>query len=80
MPKYNYICSGCGEEFEIYHSMFEIIDECIMCESRNVQRIPSLSFTSRVKSESGHLVKDFIEEARREVQAEKSKLKEDYDG
>ena len=79
MPKYNYRCSGCGEGFELYHSMFEIIDRCILCESLDVERKPWLSFTTVKKNSSGRLVKEFIENAKKEIDLEKKKLKEGLD-
>ena len=80
MPKYNYKCSGCLEDFEIHHSMSEIIDECIMCGAKTVQRIPSLSFTTTTKNNSGQLVKEYIEEAKANVLEQKNKMMEDLDG
>ncbi len=80
MPKYNYKCSDCNEGFEIYHSMSEIIDACILCESPSVQRIPSLSFTTTTSSSSGKLVTSYIEETKKAVAEQKQKLKEDYNG
>ncbi len=80
MPKYIYKCLSCNQDFEIYHSMSEIIDECIICEARTVQRIPSLSFTTVNNNKSGQLVKDYLEENRASVLEQKRKLKESYDG
>jgi hypothetical protein len=60
--------------------MTEVIDECILCEAKKVQRIPSLSFTTVEKNGSGNLVKEYIEETRASVLREKKKLKEDYNG
>jgi len=80
MPKYTYKCSSCEEGFEIYHSMSEIIEECIMCGSLTVQRIPSMSFTTTTTNNSGKLVKSFIEETKLSVAEQKNKLKEGYDG
>ena len=78
MPKYNYSCCGCGKEFELYHSMFDTIDKCIICESLDIERKPWLSFTTTSKNNSGHLVKDFIENTKRDIEIEKEKLKGDY--
>lgn len=77
MPKYSYSCSACGKEFEIYHSMFETIDRCIMCEAHDIARKPSL-FTVSKPTNAGSVVKEFIEDAKRDVLAEKQKLKEEY--
>ena len=60
--------------------MSEIIDECITCEAKTVQRIPSLSFTTVSGNKSGQLVKDYIEDTKASVLEQKRKLKESYDG
>ena len=79
MPKYTYKCLGCSEDFEIYHSMSEIIDKCILCESEKIQRVPSLSFTTTTKNDSGQLVKEYIEETKASVLEQKNKMREGYD-
>ena len=78
MPKYSYSCSGCGKDFELHHSMFETVDKCIACESFEVERKPLLSFTTTKKNNSGQLVKDFIENTKKDVEIEKEKLKGEY--
>jgi len=78
MPKYNYRCSGCGGEFEIRHSMAEVLGACILCEDGMVKRIPSLSFSVSKPTGAGSLVNEFIKDAKRDVQAEKQRLKEEY--
>lgn len=80
MPKYNYRCSECDGEFEARHSMTEVVDACALCGGGPVSRIPSLFFSVSKPSNAGSLVKEFIEDAKRDVQNEKRKLKEDYDG
>ena len=80
MPKYTYKCLGCSKDFEIYHSMTEVIDECIMCEAQTVQRIPSLSFTTTTKDNSGQLVKEYIEETKASVLEQQRKMMEGLDG
>tara|TARA_R100001198_G_C5178733_1_gene176323 strand:- start:531 stop:773 length:243 start_codon:yes stop_codon:yes gene_type:complete len=79
MPKYTYKCLGCLEDFEIYHSMTEVIDECIMCGVKTIQRIPSLSFTTIAKNNSGQLVKEYIEDTKASVLEQKNKMREGYD-
>ncbi len=78
MPKYNYRCLGCDREFELYHSMFENIERCILCEVGEVKKIPSLSFSVSTVNKSGNLVKEFIQDAKQDVEIEKQKLKEEY--
>jgi len=78
MPKYNYRCLDCDREFELYHSMFENIEKCILCEAGEVKKIPSLSFSVSTVNKSGNLVKEFIQDAKQDVEIEKQKLKEEY--
>ena len=78
MPKYNYRCSGCDGEFEIRHPMTEVLGTCILCDDGIVRRIPSLSFSIPRTTSAGSLVNEFIKDTKREVQAEKQRLKEDY--
>mgnify|MGYP003660684731 CR=1 FL=1 len=78
MPKYNYRCLDCGKEFDLYHSMFEIIERCVLCEAEKVERIPSLSFSVSKRNGAGKLVKEFIKDAEQSVKEEKKKLKEEY--
>ena len=78
MPKYSYSCSACGNEFETYHSMFEAIDRCIICEAFDISRKPSSFFASTSPNKAGALVKQHIEEAKREVKEEKEKLTKEY--
>ena len=78
MPKYNYRCDSCKQEFEVRHPMGEVLGECIFCQSGVVVKVPSLSFTVRNNTGAGALVKDFIETTRRSVSDEKAKLKEEF--
>ena len=78
MPKYNYRCLECGREFDLYHSMFESIDRCIICEAEMVERIPSLSFSVSKTNKAGKLVNEFINDAKQEMEIEKQKLKEEH--
>jgi putative FmdB family regulatory protein len=78
MPKYNYRCLGCGKEFDLHHSMFEIIERCILCEAEKVEKIPSLSFFVSKAKGTGKVVKEFIKDAEQSIKEEKKKLKEEY--
>ena len=80
MPKYNYRCSECDGEFEARHSMTEVVDACALCGGGPVSRVPSLSFSVSKPTNAGSLVREYIEDAKRDVQAEKRRLKEDYNG
>jgi putative FmdB family regulatory protein len=78
MPKYNYKCSDCKEDFEVYHSMFEPLGECVLCGSKNVAKQLSNFFSVANTKKAGSLVREFIEETKKEVSAEKGKLLDDY--
>ncbi len=80
MPKYSYRCSGCDKEFELYHSMFESIERCILCEAEEVKRVPYLNFSVANSKKSGDIVKEFINDVKVDVEKEKKKLREEYDG
>jgi hypothetical protein len=43
-----------------------------------VKRIPSLSFSVSRSTGAGSLVNEFIKDAKRDVQTEKQRLKEEY--
>jgi putative FmdB family regulatory protein len=80
MPKYSYRCSTCGKQFEIYHSMFETIDKCIVCEANSspLCRLPA-SFTVSSNKKAGGLVDEFIRDAKEEIKTEKTQMRENYD-
>ena len=79
MPKYGYRCVSCGKDFDVYHSMFEVIDKCIICEAdSSIQRRPDFAFSVAVADNAGKLVNETIEELKKEVKQEKLKLKEEF--
>ncbi len=78
MPKYSYRCSSCNKEFDLYHSMFHLLEKCIICEANSVEKMPSLDFTNTSSSDAGKIVNETIEEVRREVEEQKLKLKEGF--
>jgi len=80
MPKYNYYCKDCDEYFEIRHSMTEVLDSCVCCESGTFSRIPSIpSYINKIivtKDERpGAIVEDYIKQNRQSVKEEKERLK-----
>ena len=42
MPRYNYFCEECDDYFELLHSMTELVEVCIACESPEFTRVPSI--------------------------------------
>tara|TARA_Y100000310_G_C20304033_1_gene633133 strand:+ start:17 stop:259 length:243 start_codon:yes stop_codon:yes gene_type:complete len=79
MPKYIYKCEECEEVFEVFHSITEKLETCT-CESQgSLTRIPSIPIML-TKNNSGKIVKEYIEDTKREVEQEKRKIKtEEYE-
>ena len=81
MPKYNYYCKFCDEYFEIKHSMVDVLDTCIDCESTEFTKIPSIpSYINKINISTdqrkvGSLVEEYIEKNRKSVKEEKKRLK-----
>tara|TARA_B100002051_G_C16645545_1_gene590991 strand:+ start:456 stop:719 length:264 start_codon:yes stop_codon:yes gene_type:complete len=87
VPKYVYECSSCKEQFEVRHSIREVLTDCDACQGEDtLQRIPSLptviNNSKQTGSEkAGSLVKRFIEEASAEIKSEKKELSQrEYKG
>jgi len=77
MPRYTYRCSACVNEFEVFHGMSEKLENCDEC-SGSLFRVPSTTFTTTKTSatkKTGQIVKEFIEDAKEEIEAEKEKMK-----
>ena len=77
MPRYTYRCRECDHEFEVFHGMSEKLENCEEC-SGILFRIPSTTFTTKKiggNEKPGQIVKEFIEDVKEEVEAEKEKMK-----
>jgi putative FmdB family regulatory protein len=83
MPTYAYKCHACRSVFEVRHGMFFEDQRCVKCSSEDVQRMPSeISIgkqTDPIDSSStkktGQVVDKFIEDTKKEIKKEKSRLK-----
>ena len=79
MPKYTYRCGGCEEIFEVVHSIKKKLEICEECEGFLI-RIPSRAFvhSGQKKAPTNHkvgdLVKDHIEESKRELRKEQERI------
>ena len=79
MPKYSYRCDRCKEIFEAIHSIKDKLEICEECDGFLI-RIPSQAFiNSRQKKVAtnhkvGDLVKDHIEESKRELRKEQERI------
>ena len=79
MPNYVYRCKACEHEFEAFHSMIDRLEDCYACKKEaTLFRVPSANFTTNVKdkNKTGQIVKDFIEDAKKEIKEEKERMKE----
>ena len=80
MPRYVYRCGKCKGSFVTVHGIMEDQDHCELCyESSCVGRIPQMPTVKVVREESGKLVREYIEDTKKELKEEKKRLKEkDY--
>tara|TARA_R100000008_G_C3563809_1_gene157888 strand:+ start:268 stop:534 length:267 start_codon:yes stop_codon:yes gene_type:complete len=80
MPRYIYKCTACEIVFQKVHSIKEKLKDCEECESEGtLQRLPSMPLIltkkqGEEKREVGSLVKDYIEDVRKELKQEKKEL------
>jgi len=79
LPRYTYRCDVCGKSFEVSHSISDKLTDCECGEEGSLKRIPSLPFRASVKSnkqKAGEMVKEFIEDTRKEIQKTKKRMSE----
>ncbi len=79
MPRYNYYCEECDDYFELQHSMTELVEGCIACESPSFSRVPSIpAYMQKQKiekeSKEGDLVEKYIKLNKQSVKEEKERL------
>ncbi len=82
MPRYTYRCDVCGNSFEVSHSISEKLTNCKCGKEGSLKRIPSLPFrvsTKPNKQKAGEMVKDFIEDTKKEIAASKSEMLKEVD-
>ena len=82
MPRYTYRCDVCGKSFEVSHSISEKLTDCVCGEEGSLRRIPSLPFRVSAKpneQKAGQLVKEFIEDTKKEVQKSKQEMTKGVD-
>ncbi len=81
MPKYYYRCDGCTETYYVWHGMTEELEECTECSSGSVVRIPSIILTTTnvaSKAKAGTIVKQKIEDTKREIEEYKKELSKEH--
>ncbi len=79
MPRYNYYCEECDDYFELLHSMTELEEFCIACESPTFTRVPSIpTYIEKTKQKAdrktGSFVEEYIEKNKKSIQEEKKRL------
>jgi putative FmdB family regulatory protein len=83
MPRYTYRCDECEEVFEVNHSMSNRLEDCELCENTgSLTRVPSSTFittnlrTTKDNKKVGDVVKEHIEESKKELKSEQQRLKD----
>ena len=82
MPRYTYRCSVCKGCFEAIHSISEKLTDCECGEEGSLKRVPSLPFrvsTRENKIKAGQIVKDFIEDTKKDVSDYKKEMTHEVD-
>ena len=77
MPVYVYECRSCKQTFEKRHGMFFEQDRCILCQSEDIFKVPSIQVQPKktsTKRKAGKIVDEFIKDAKDEIKREKKKL------
>jgi len=80
MPKYKYRCADCDVVFEAIHSIKEKLNNCFTCGVvDSLQRIP-YNITTKInknitKMKVGDVVKEKIEEFKKDLKKQKTDLK-----
>tara|TARA_R100001082_G_C4294744_1_gene129753 strand:+ start:421 stop:678 length:258 start_codon:yes stop_codon:yes gene_type:complete len=81
MPIYVYECGDCKTDFKVSHGMTETHDECNVCGSTNLRRVPSmfvnLSKRSDKKQKVGTLTKDFITDAKEDLKEQMKSMEKE---
>ena len=83
MPRYVYYCESCEQVFEQIHSIKVVLEDCHLCASPDsLKRLPSITRIINIKrtdkQKPGQIVKQHIEEAKREIKQEKEEMITEY--
>ena len=82
MPRYTYRCDVCGKSFEVSHSISDKLTDCECGEEGSLKRIPSLPFrvsAKENKQKTGEMVKEFIEDTKKEIEFSKLEMLKEVD-
>lgn len=76
MPRYVYKCKKCEGSFTVFHGMSEDYSRCELCNELDcVFRIPQMPSIKNVDNKVGQIVKQHIEDAKKEIKEEKQRMK-----
>ena len=82
MPRYTYRCDVCKKYFEVSHSISKKLTDCKCGEEGSLARVPSLPFrvsTKEGKPKPGQVVKEFIEDSKKEISDYKKEISHEVD-
>lgn len=78
MPIYCYICKSCDHSLKAMHCIKDILIKCPECDDSSLARVPStfisINNTAQSDDKPGSLVKEKIEEFKKDLKNEKEKL------
>lgn len=76
MPRYTYRCEACLEYFDISHSISDKLTDCNCGSKGSLIRVPSVPFrvSSSQSVKPGQLVKEFIEDGKKDIEEYKKEL------
>ena len=78
MPRYDYWCEGCQKEMTLTHSWKEKITKCPECSDDRFSKSLTKTRWSKkviVKNPTGAVIKQSIENAKKEIKSEKVRLR-----
>ena len=77
MPTYKYKCKKCENVFEKVHSMSERLTDCEHCDTiDSLVKVPFSIIVTHKDNNVGKVVSEHIEDAKRELEQEKNRMKE----
>tara|TARA_R110002051_G_C8351738_1_gene440251 strand:+ start:154 stop:408 length:255 start_codon:yes stop_codon:yes gene_type:complete len=82
VPRYTYRCDVCKKYFEVSHSISKKLTDCKCGEEGSLTRVPSLPFrvsTKEGKLKPGQVVKEFIEDSKKEISDYKKEISHEVD-
>jgi len=74
MPRYTYKCYDCREEFNVFHGILDYQEECNLCGSGKLKRVPQMPHIRREEVSRGEKVG---EETKRAIEENRALLKEE---